>query len=210
MTDLGPIKKARRSGQEPFQASGQPIEGADVLDFWRWSFSDLVSNATRGVLAEYLVGKALGCREQVRAEWAPYDLTAPDGITVEVKSAAYIQSWYQKTFSSIGFDTRTTTAWSEADATYDMEPKRQAQVYVFALLAHKDQATLDPLDLDQWTFYVLPTRVLDARCPTQRTISLGGLKRLEPAQVAYTGLREAVQAAGSVESSVGRGATEKK
>ena len=30
-----------------------------VIDFWKWSVSDLVSNATRGRLAEFIVAKAL-------------------------------------------------------------------------------------------------------------------------------------------------------
>jgi hypothetical protein len=32
------------------------------------------------------------------------------------------------------------------------DAKRQADVYVFALLAHEDRTTIDPLDLDQWKF----------------------------------------------------------
>ena len=50
----------------------------------------------RGVVAEYLVAQALGVAGGVREEWAPYDVDAPGGIRVEVKSAAYIQSWNQR------------------------------------------------------------------------------------------------------------------
>lgn len=63
-----------------------------LLDFWRWSCSDLISNATRGILAEYIIAQALGVAKGIRKEWAPYDLLTPEGIRVEVKSAAYIQS----------------------------------------------------------------------------------------------------------------------
>lgn len=76
----------------------------DVYGFWRWRCSDLVSNATRGVLAEYIVAKALGVAEGVREEWASYDLTTPGGTRIEVKSAAYIQSWHQETFSDISLE----------------------------------------------------------------------------------------------------------
>jgi hypothetical protein len=31
-----------------------------VSDFWRWGFSNLTDNTTRGVLAEFLVASALG------------------------------------------------------------------------------------------------------------------------------------------------------
>jgi hypothetical protein len=30
-------------------------------------------------------------------------------------------------------------------------------LYVFCLLAHKDKSTLDPLNMDQWQFFVLAT-----------------------------------------------------
>ena len=33
---------------------------ATVADFWRWAFSDLRDNTTRGILAEFLVAKAVG------------------------------------------------------------------------------------------------------------------------------------------------------
>ena len=58
MTDLGPIEPTQRSGQEPFHDGSRPL-GFDLLNFWQWSTSDLVSNTTRGVIAEYLVAQAL-------------------------------------------------------------------------------------------------------------------------------------------------------
>lgn len=84
--DLGRLSPRRLSGAEAFRG-GEGVPDFHVLDFWRWSSSDLVSNATRGVLAEYIVGKALGCRLEVRDEWAPYDPETPEGYGFEVKSA---------------------------------------------------------------------------------------------------------------------------
>ena len=168
-----------KSGAEPLHNGGQPL-GATLLDFWRWSASDLVSNATRGILAEYIVAHALGLAAGVRAEWDAYDLVTETGLRVEVKSAAYLQSWFHKMLSAIGFGIRPTLAWSADTNELATERKRQADVYVFCLLAHKDKATVDPLDLRQWTFYVLPSAVLDERCPTQKRIGLAGLLRLGP------------------------------
>ncbi|MBK6579630.1 MAG: hypothetical protein IPG17_26280 [Sandaracinaceae bacterium] len=63
------------SGSEPFLLpAGEDFAGAPaltVLDFWRWSMSDLVSNTARGVLAEFLVGSALGIASGTRVEWVP-------------------------------------------------------------------------------------------------------------------------------------------
>jgi hypothetical protein len=93
----------QRTGAEPFHTAGTALP-FDMLGFWRWSFSDVVSNATRGVLAEYLVACALGVAEdRVREEWTAWDLTGLDGTRVEVKSAAYVQTWHQTRLSPISF-----------------------------------------------------------------------------------------------------------
>ena len=164
--ELGPIEVERCEPEEQFHDKGHPL-GFDMLSFWQWSTSDLVSNATRGVLAEYIVARALGVSDGVRDEWAAYDLRAADGTRVEVKSAAYIQSWRQNRPSRISFRVPKTRAWDRKSNRRSKEKKRQADVYVFALLAHRDQRTLDPLDVSQWEFFIVPTALLDNRTRSQ-------------------------------------------
>lgn len=192
---LSRIYPARRSGNEPLHSNGCPL-GVTLLDFWRWSSSDLVSNATRGVLAEFIVASALGIKlDGVRDEWGAFDLITPEGISVEVKSAAYIQSWSQRNLSLITFRVPKTRAWNADTNVQEKEPRRQAQVYVFALLAHQDKASIDPLNVDQWRFFVLPTTVLDARTRSQHSITLRSLERLAGQAISYDKLREAVRRA---------------
>ena len=177
----GPIPKLKirkKNGQERFCSGGSACD-FDLLDYWRWTNSDLVSNVTRGVLAEYIVARAVGVpTDGVRDEWAAYDLDTTDGIKLEVKSAAYIQSWWQPRFSDIRFGTKKTLSWDPETNTYGTEPTREADVYVFALLGHKEHHTIDPLTLDQWTFYVLPTAELDEREDSQHSMSLPTLEKL--------------------------------
>jgi hypothetical protein len=40
-------------GSEPFTRRGLPT-GHTVLDFWRWSASELMGNTMRGLVAEFL------------------------------------------------------------------------------------------------------------------------------------------------------------
>jgi hypothetical protein len=87
---LDKLHVVRKTGAERFHANGCPF-AFDVLGFWRWSSSDLVSNALRGVLAEYLVACDIGVADGTRMEWDAYDLKTPGGVKVEVKSAAYLQ-----------------------------------------------------------------------------------------------------------------------
>jgi hypothetical protein len=93
-------------------------------------------NTERGVLAEFIVPTALGIpADGVREGWAAWDLTTPGGVRVEVKSAAYLQSWAQKKLSRISFSTPRTLTWDADGRGFADVAWRHAHVYVFALLA---------------------------------------------------------------------------
>lgn len=161
-------------------------------DYWQWAHSNLVDNAERGALAEYLVHSAVGASNPTRVNWDKYDVMTPEGVAVEVKASGYIQSWAQDRLSAINFSIRPTYGWDSRTNTYSDECVRQSDVYVFCLLAHKEQETIDPLDTDQWRFYVLPTRVLNEKVPEQKTITLSGIIRLGAEETDFSGLRDAV------------------
>lgn len=200
MSDLGALDIHRLSGNEPFRTSNEVLD-TKLLSFWQWGFSDLVSNSTRGYLAEYIVALSLGVHEkEARIEWAPYDLCTPDGIKVEVKSSSYIQSWHQNCLSAITFRVPKTKSWDRNTGQESETASRQADVYVFALLANTDQSTLDPLNLDQWQFYVLPTFMLDERKRSQYSITLKSLSMLAGESIAFAGLRSAVYQAAEIQS----------
>lgn len=186
------IIQQSKSGDERLHFRGQQLN-VSVHDFWRWSSSDLLSNTARGVFAEFIVARAMGISfEKGRDEWDPYDLLSPEEIKIEVKSSAYIQSWHQEKPSQIIFDVAKKRAWNPDTNKLELEPSRHADVYVFALLMHADQETIDPLNLDQWHFYVLPTAVLDARERSQHSITLRTLKDLSGGEVAFGDLRNKV------------------
>ena len=128
----------------------------------------------------------------VRVEWDASDLTTPGGVRVEVKSAAYCQTWAQRRLSSIGFD--IAPKWPDTIPENDRVEKarRAADVYVFCLLHHQEKTSVEPMKLEQWMFWVLSTRVLDERVPYQKRIALSSLLKLDPAETAYGGLRECV------------------
>ncbi|WP_431993377.1 hypothetical protein [Streptomyces albogriseolus] len=190
--DLGPLVITPRSGSEPIRANGEAV--GRLGEFWSWACSDLANNTMRGVLAEYLVATALGAAAGTRTEWDTVDIRTPEGWRVEVKSTAYLQSWAQTELSEIKFRIAPASGWDAKTGTTSAEVLRRSDVYVFCLLHHQDKQTLDPLDLGQWTFYVLPTRILDEQCPGQKSIRLSSLKRLDPLETDFTGLQKAVAA----------------
>ena len=171
------------SGSEPIVLHGTST--TTVLAFWRWALSDVLSNTARGLLAEFFVACDLGVTDSLRVEWAPFDLTSRGGIRVEVKSAAYLQRWTQKRMTSPTFSVTPTRYWDQDVGDFIGERKRHAEVYVFCLHAHKERATLNPLDVRQWQFYVAPTTLLDTHLGTQKTVRLATLQRLGITEVAY-------------------------
>ena len=189
------------SGAEQLHANGLPLD-VSLQRFWQWSGSDLISNSQRGILAEFLVALALGVDGGVRIDWNAYDMRTDSGIKVEVKASGYVQSWAQEKLSSVRFDIAPKLGWDASTNTSAIEPARPADVYVFAVHAHIDQASIDPLDVAPCEFYVLGTPVLNQACISQKRISLGTLRRLCPKAVPFDGLGEAVaEAAGFQPSS---------
>lgn len=172
--------------------------------FWEWAYDSLFTNTTRGVLAEYIVATALGICDTKRVEWNQYDLeidgaesegagnhgaefegAETDGaqaekkrVGIEVKSAAYVQAWEQARLSEIRFGIRPAVGWDASTNTYADSARRSAAVYVFCVLEGEDKKSIDPLDVSLWTFYVVPTSVLDREARTRKTIGLQRLMQL--------------------------------
>ena len=169
--------------------------GISVKDFWSWAYSNLIDNTQRGVLAEFLVYSSIrnAHDSQIRENWLPFDVTSLSGRRIEVKSAAYIQSWTpENIFAQIRFDIGKKLAWDNATASFASEAKRNCDLYVFCLFTAKTK-DVSLLDLDYWDFYVLPTSVLDEKVPDQKGISLSSLLKLEPVKTDYAGLGAAIE-----------------
>ncbi len=199
MKELSALTVKRKTGKELFHYNGKALP-VDLLSFWSWSSSDLVNNTLRGMLAEFIVALALDCDKGVRKEWDAFDIKTSDGIKVEVKSGAYIQSWAQTKLSKIQFDIRPTQGWNADSNTYSAKKVRQSDVYVFCVLAHKNKDTIDPLNLNQWEFYVISTKVLNKFVGNQKTITLSRLQKLGPLKVAFDKISFAVKQALEISS----------
>jgi hypothetical protein len=199
MTDDSPAREAVRfSPPAPALMTGdEPICGADaeLRDFWAWCLSDLRTNTVRPMLAEFLVAKALGAAGRPRIEWDAYDVLAPEGIRVEVKSGAYLQAWSQAQLSKIVFGGLNARTWT-AEEGYATTGSYNADVYVFAVQAATDHADYDALDLDQWAFWVLPRSKVEKT--GQRSLGLARVQALAGPAVGYTELAGAVRRAAAV------------
>lgn len=168
--------------------------GLLVSDFWSWNSSNLLNNTLRGSYCEFIVSSALGVDTSgTNDDWRPYDILLPGepDIRIEVKSSAYLQAWENGKLSSIQFSIRPTRAWSP-ERGYEEESRRQSDIYVFCLYTETNRSKADPLILDGWDFYILPTKVLDDVCGPQKTISFPSLINLGPVKADYSSIKAAV------------------
>lgn len=190
--NLPSIEATLKSGEEKLTYNGLNT-GYKLLNFRQWSVSDILSNATRGRFAEFIVGTAINLEEySILDEWGEYDLKSKDGIKIEVKSASYIQSWDQKEYSLISFSIRPAKYWDRENKI--VKARRHADVYVFCLLKNKDQKSIDPMKLEQWSFWVLPTSRIDEYTRSQSSITLKSLSKLSD-EINYSDLKEEINKA---------------
>lgn len=178
------------SGQEQFTLEGNSA-GFSVLDFWAFQHSNIWD--VQEEIAEFIVAKALGQDMPYNKNgWTLWDMNYR-GKRIEVKETGYYHSWRtdgkvskQRTFG-------ITKAYSRyKDNTSEF--KRQNDIYVFCLILGETKEASNPLVLENWRFWVVPTSTINRLCGDNKTISLGRVKRITELEegVGYGELREAV------------------
>ena len=178
------------SGQEPFTLNGESI-GLSVLDFWRFQHSNIWD--VQAEVAEFIVAKALDQDEPYNKNgWTLWDINYR-GKRIEVKETGYYHSWrtdgkvsQQRTFGI----TKAYSKYKDHRSKYE----RQNDIYVFCLITGETQEASDPLVLDNWRFWVVPTWTLNRLCGNNKTISLGRVKGITGQEngVGYGQLREVI------------------
>ena len=150
----------------------------------------LVSNIFRGLVAEIIVGAALGAEWQFcSGDWRGWDFEHATGCRLEVKQSAARQTWTGTRKATVPiFDIRERTGYFEG-ADWVADPRRYAHIYVFAHHPIMD-ASADHRDPSQWRFHVVATDHL----PAFKTISLARVALLSDA-VLWVDLGAAVESA---------------
>ena len=126
-----------------------------------------------------------------RDAWAKFDLTYREK-GIEVKSASYHQRWHQEKMSNVSYNVPSTLAWDETTNIFDTEATRQAFMYVLCLLSEKRRDIVNPLDIDQWVFWVIPTSFFDERARSQHSITYNSLIREIGEPVRFAEIRSKV------------------
>ena len=165
--------------------------GATVGDSWAWAYSDILTNTSCGIFAEFLVGKALGVVEGVRPTgWNDFDLSY-DGWKIEVKASAYVQSWHQEAPSVIRFDIGERGSWDAETNAWRPDPVRSADCYMFCLYAETERSRANVLDVSKWEFYALPTGRINRELGNQKSVGLSRIQSMTDS-VSYGQLKKRV------------------
>ncbi len=191
------IKPKKLTGKEYLKNIGR--RNVNVLQLWQYAFSNLNSNVLRSAFAEFLVEVALKKITDigVRNPWGDYDVVTANGSKIEVKCSSYIQDWYQEKLSKPVFSGLKSTElfWNSAVSgkKKPLKIKRyKADIYIFALLAHKDPNTLDILDMNQWEFYILTKDEVKKITNDKGSITLTKIKNNKIPAVHFKKLKDTI------------------
>jgi len=162
------------TGNEQLFGGDVDLPEGKALNFWKWAFSDLRMNNLRGVFSEWQVAVLLDIPLDDRDSWAPYDLKSSDGVSIEVKSAAYLQAWSGSSISNnIRFTGLKGRTWTPEEG-FSESQSFNADLYVFCLQTEKNPDNWDAFNLNQWRYFLLPKPVLEEW--NQKSIGLSRLK----------------------------------
>lgn len=182
-----------------FLYCGEPA--FSVLDFWRFSYSQLLGQSE--TIAEFLVCQSLGIEKAENVNyWTAYDLSYK-GKRIEVKATSYIHPWNRRVSNTRTFSIAPSNNayWSELPGQRE-SPRlaRQSEIYVFCLNTERNTKNPQPLNIDNWEFYVVPTYRINAYCerngnPNQKTINLTVIKRIVGQATKFGELKETIEEA---------------
>ena len=176
------------NGEKHFTDNGQELP-FQLKDFWSWYASNLLNAPLRGAVAEYIVAKALGDTEPYRNVWAPCDLMYR-GVPIEIKSSAYLQAHERELLSRVSFSIDRHNHYVQTEDA--VEYKHHSAIYVFCLYACKDRKEADPMRMEQWIFYIVPTTTIEEQLGDQHTLSFRSLLKLQPAIATYDNLKSEI------------------
>ena len=146
--------------------TGNPLHDQVVQNLNERFYSQpLIDNVYRGDYVETLILFALGEGWKQTPEWSSWDLERDDGIRVEVKQSAALQSWHRSTGIKKpcpSFDIAPRAGYytdsSDAAVWVGIDPEepdflRAADLYIFAWHPENNPDIADHRRAEQWEFF---------------------------------------------------------
>ena len=160
------INIEKQFGEEAFRYNNKRLPYT-LKDFWSFQYSDLTSFKIRDDISKFIVAKALNIANRKVEYLDGHDLTSKEGIPIDVRTASYITSLKEKSSEEITFDIA-----KKCKSNNEKIKKRYGFIYIFCLLSHRSKEGLDPLDINQWEFYITTKSNLEKISGDDETITL--------------------------------------
>ena len=189
--ELNKIKKLSEKhlvGDEHFTHNGKSTD-MTMLEFWRWHYSEIFDLQEK--IAEFIVAKALGLNEADNVgSWTLYDIKYRN-TRIEIKETSYLHAWQtdeeeKSKRRSFGI-TKAHTEYGDTSS----ELARQNDIYVFCLNTGMTRADSNPLQLEHWEFYIVPTDVINEECGDGQSVSLSRVRKMTDA-VDYSQIKSVI------------------
>ena len=163
-----------------------------IKDFWSWAYSDLYNTVNRGKFGEFIVASATGAENAnnlTDINFNAFDLLYKGKYRIEVKTSAMIKS---NRMPIPSFSIAKASLADENGNYIDGAPKqRNSDIYVFCVFKADDEEQ-DPLDLDNWEFYVVATKTIDEMLGDQKTVRFTRLLELPVIKCKYYGIQNTI------------------
>lgn len=168
--------------ETPFHSNNKLVllngKPATVLDFWKWAYSMLDDNSLRGMVAQFIVAWAIGADNVPNDSWRSYDVLAPNGRKIEVKTTAFAQMWeYGEKNRVRRFVLKPTKAYSRKHGLSDKRTFN-ADIYVLCYYSWKDNKTMHTKNIDHWEFWVFTVTQLIRILDDRKSVSVEKLKAM--------------------------------
>lgn len=177
------------NGTEKFQFNDKDLDFG-IIDFWKSKYSNIYN--MQDVIAEFIVEKALGIDEAQNTNyWTLYDILYR-GYRIEIKETSYYHPWNENGKIS----NQRMFGISKANSSYESSEKenkfeRQNDIYVFCLNTGTTKETSNPMNLNNWRFYIVPTSIINKECGDNKKISLERVRKLTK-ELSYEKIKETV------------------
>jgi len=161
-----------------------------ILDLWKSKYSNIYN--MQDVIAEFLVEKALGIDKAQNTDyWTLYDILYRD-CRIEIKQTGYYHPWNENgKISNI-----RRFGITMANSNYEFEElenkfERQNDIYVFCLNTGETKEDSNPMNIDNWEFYIMPTKIINEVCGDNKTIGLNKVREISK-RVSYDKIKEII------------------
>lgn len=176
------------NGNEKFVFNNLDLEFG-MLEFWQTKFSDVYN--IQEYMAEFLVERALGINKSHNTEsWTLFDILYND-YRIEIKQTGYYHPWNKDGKISQVRRFGITKAYSKKGKSDDVLYERQNDIYVFCLNKGETKETSNPLNVNNWEFYVISTKIINEKCNNYKSIGLEKVRKLTKA-ISYDKLKETI------------------